>query len=269
MVKEEDSNEWVAVGSKPYSGSPNPLTLRWENERICNNPCDGNTSYNFTFYWGETGYPATASYGPKLFIPLNISILSSSVIPKDGVLYNFEDSIFTDNDNTPFNFSITMTAEKQTTVKLVLFDPAGVSYTLDDDRKCEYTTPNQPLNCSWTMIELPSVEGVGEWEHTYTYYDTRFGWNMYEELFKGPDIIAVFNSYTLDPAPPIPYGEECNVSVCMSGIKKMDVRLDAYNLINKGWESVGTQSYEPGGEKCLRWVIDTFELPFDKLRLNC
>ena len=91
---------------------------------------------------------------------------------------------------------------------------------------------------------------------------------MSEEIFKGPDIIAVFNSYTLDPAPPIPYGEECIVTVCMSGLEKMDVTLEAYNLIHNRWESVGTESYEPAGEKCLRWIIDTFEVPFDKLRLK-
>jgi hypothetical protein len=268
MVKEEDSNEWMAVGTEPYTDSPNPQTLTWENERIFNNAYEGSTSYNFTFYWGKIAYADTHSDGPKLFIPLNISILSADVIPNEGVLYNFKDDIFSDNSNKRFNFSITMTAEKPTTVKLVLVDPEGNKHTINDDRKCEYTAEDQSLNCSWTMIELPSVEDVGEWEHTYSYYDTRFGWNMPEEIFKGPDIIAVFNSYTLDPAPPIPYGEVCNVTICMSGIKKMDVTLEAYNLIHNRWVSIGTESYEPAGEKCLRWVIDTFEVPFDKLRLK-
>jgi hypothetical protein len=118
------------------------------------------------------------------------------------------------------------------------------------------------------MIELPSEGDVGEWEHTYSYYDTRFGgWKMSEEI-KGPDIIAVFNSYELDPAPPIPYGEECNVTICMSGLEKMDVSLEAYNLIRDRWESVGTKFYEPKGEECLSWIINTFEVPFDKLRLK-
>ncbi|NQE54382.1 hypothetical protein C5S29_12390 [ANME-1 cluster archaeon GoMg3.2] len=272
MVKEEGSNEWMAVGNnRPYTGSPNPQTLTWENERIFNfnNPYEGNTSYNFSFYWGKTGYAATSSYGPKLYIPLNISISSADVIPNDGVLYNFKDYIFTNNNNPLFNFSITMTADKQTAVKLVLFDPEGNEHTLNDDQKCEYTTPYQPLNCLWTMIELPSEGDVGEWEHTYAFYDTRFGgWKMSEKRFKGPDIIAVFNSYELVPAPPIPYGEECNVTICMNGLEKMDVTLEAYNLIHNRWESVGMKFYESKGEKCLSWVIDTFEVPFDKLRLK-
>ena len=270
MVKEEDSNVWMAVGNNsPYTDSPNPQTLTWESERIFDNPYEGNTSYNFTFYWGKTPYAATPSYGPKLFIPPNIIISSADVIPNDGVLYKFKAPIFSDNSNKRFNFSITMTAEKPTAVKLVLVDPAGNKHILNDDRKCEYTTPYRPSNCSWTMIELPSEGDVGEWEYTYTFYDTRFGgWNMSEERFKGPDIIAVFNSYTLDPEPPIPYGEECNVTVCMSGLEKMDVTLEAYNLILNRWESVGTESYEPAGEKCLRWAIDTFKVPFDKLRLK-
>jgi hypothetical protein len=269
MVKEEDSNEWMAVGNRQYTDSPNPQTLTWENERIFS-AYEGNTSYNFSFYWGKTGYADTPSHGPKLFIPLNISILSSSVIPNDGVLYNFKAPIFSDNSNTRFNFSITLAADKPTVVKLVLVDPkSNKKHTLNDDRKCKYTTPHQPSNCSWTMIELSSEEDVGEWEYTYSYYDTSFeGWKMSDKRFKGPDIIAVFNSYTLDPAPPIPYGEVCNVTVCMSGLEKMDVRLEAYNLIHNRWDSVGTESYEPGGEKCLCWVIDTFDVPFDKLRLT-
>jgi hypothetical protein len=161
-----------------------------------------------------------------------------------------------------------VTAEKPTSVKLVLFDPDGNEHTINDEQKCKYATPHQPLNCLWTMVELPA-EDVGEWKHTYSYYDTRFGgWKMCEERFKGPDILAVFNSYTLDPEPPIPYGEECTVTVCMSGIEEMDVTLEAYNLIHNSWESVGTELYEPEGEECLSWDIDTFEVPFDKLRLK-
>jgi hypothetical protein len=281
MVKEEDSNEWMAVGKKPYTDSPNPQTLTWENERICNNPYDGNTSYNFTFYWGKTPYADPHSDGPKLFIPINISILSSNVIPKDGVLYNFKDHIFSDNNNTLFNFSISVKADDNTTIKLVLFDPDGNEQT---EKECNYTTPHQPFKCSWSGIELPSGQ-IGTWNYTIEYYDKRlfydtgYGWNRFNKTFEGPNLVAVFEEYHSSPdllgPDGITWGELVNVTVCMNGTEEMDITLEAHNVDPSSpdynnWTEIGPgpEHYYATGKECLNWTIDTYIVPFDKLRLK-
>ena len=283
MIKEEDSNEWMAVGNnRPYTDSPNPQTLTWENERISNNPYKGNTHYNFTFYWGKTGYADNSSYGPKLFIPLNISSLSSSVIPNDGVLYNFKDYIFSDNSNTLFNFSISVTADDNTTLKLVLFDPDGNEHLITE-KECNYATPHQPFKCSWSGIELPSGQ-LNTWNYTFEYYDERlfydtgYGWNMFNKTFEGPNLVAVFEEYHSSPnlePDGITWGELVNVTVCMNGTEEMDITLEAHNVDPysqdyNNWTEIGTEPehYYATGKECLNWTVDTYIVPFDKLRLK-
>jgi hypothetical protein len=252
-------------------------TMNWTITNPCSE-CEGNTSYKFVFYLEGKYNNETSSYiGPKLFIPINISFTEDFAEPNYGVYYNFKDDIFNDTSSTLFNFSIDMTADKPTTIKLVLIDPCGEKHNITEE--CKYNTnttpPHQPQECSWRMIELPSGQ-AGKWNYSFSYYDTRLyydtgdGWNMSNKTFEGPEIIAVFENYTLDPES-CPFGDPCNVTVCMKGTEEMNVALEAFNLWpgHKNWTIIEPlKQYEPPGEECLNWAIDTFEVPFDKLRLK-
>ena len=258
-----------------YNKTSEWQTMNW----TITNPCgeyEGNTSYKFVFYLEGKKNNETAPYtGPKLFIPINISFTEDFAEPNYGVYYNFKDGIFNDTNNTLFNFSINVTADKNTTIKLVLIDPDDNKHEIEE--KCEYKThktPGQPQECSWRMIEPPSGQ-AGKWNYTFSYYDTRLyydtgdGWNMSNKTFEGPEIIAVFENYTLDPES-CPFGDPCNVTVCMKGTEEMNVTLEAFNLWpdHKNWTIIEPlKQYEPPGEECLNWTIDTFKVPFDKLRL--
>ena len=281
------NNSWNPVGEKKRYNRPNPQILRWRNVSICNESYEGDTSYRFVFYWGDLPYLPNSfdpDHGPKLFKRINISFKDAFVEPNDGVCYTFKDYIinngvkyyiFEEDNNTFFNFSVTLRADKNTTVKLILVDPDDKEYTINDKKGCEYVNikPHQWSTCSWTQIELPSGQ-IGTWNYTFKYYDTRYDdWNRSERLFDGPNIIAVFENYTLDPKPPIPYGKVCNVIACMNGHDEMNVTLEAYNVDPyssdyNNWTRIGTEHYEPSRKKCLRWSIDTFVVPFDKLRLK-
>ena len=270
--------DWKSVRNKSYyDNAPNPQMLTWEDVRICNNSYEGNTSYNFAFYWGNTRYPddfcdGRPCDGPEVFIPLNIHLENNTVEPEEGVYYNFKEGYFRDTTNPLFNYSIEVTADKPTTLKLVLTDPCGEKHNMTEE--CKYTTPHQLQECSWRMIELPSGQ-AGKWNYTFSYYDTRLyydtgdGWNMSNKTFEGPEIIAVFENYTLDPES-CPFGDPCNVTVCMKGTEEMNVTLEAFNLWpgHKNWTIIEPlKQYEPPGEECLNWTIDTFKVPFDELRV--
>jgi hypothetical protein len=273
QIKSKD--DWEPKGErKPYNKTSEwQQAMNWTNISECGE-YEGNTSYKFVFYLEGKYNNETISYtGPKLFIPVNISFTEDLAEPDYGVYYNFKDDIFNDTSSTLFNFSINVTADKPTTLKLVLTDPCGEKHNMTEE--CKYTTPHQPQECSWRMIGLPSGQ-AGKWNYTFLYYDTRLyydtgdGWKMSNKTFKGPEIIAVFENYTLDPEPPIPYGKPCDVTVCMKGTEEMNVTLEAFNLWpgHKNWTIIEPlKQYEPPGEECLNWTIDTFKVPFDKLRL--
>ena len=271
QIKSKD--DWEPKGErKPYNKTSEWQAMNW----TITNPCgeyEGNTSYKFVFYLEGKYNNETISYtGPKLFIPINISFTEDFAEPDYGVYYNFKDGIFNDTSSTLFNFSINVTADKPTTLKLVLTDPCGEKHNMTEE--CKYTTPHQLQECSWRMIELPSGQ-AGKWNYTFSYYDTRLyydtgdGWNMSNKTFEGPEIIAVFENYTLDPES-CPFGDPCNVTVCMKGTEEMNVTLEAFNLWpgHKNWTIIEPlKQYEPPGEECLNWTIDTFKVPFDELRV--
>jgi hypothetical protein len=240
QIKSKD--DWEPKGErKPYNKpSEWQQAMNWTNISECGE-YEGNTSYKFVFYLEGKYNNETISYtGPKLFIPINISFTENFAEPNYGVYYNFKDDIFNDTSSTLFNFSINVTADKPTTLKLMLTDPCGEKHNMTEE--CKYTTPHQPQECSWRMIELPSGQ-AGKWNYTFLYYDTRLyydtgdGWNMSNKTFKGPEIIAVFENYTLNPEPPIPYGKPCSVTVCMKGTEEMNITLEAFNLWpdHKNW----------------------------------
>ena len=263
------NNSWNSVGEKKIYHRPNPQILRWENASICSESYEGNTSYRFVFYWRGLPYPPSHTYtGPKLFIPLNIHLENNTVEPEKGVYYNFKDGYFRDTTNPLFNYSIEVTADKPTTLKLVLIDPCGEKHNITEECKYICITPHQSQECSWRMIELPSGQ-AGKWNYTFLYNDTRYGWKTYDKTFEGPEIIAVFENYTLDPES-CPFGDPCNVTVCMKGTEEMNVTLEAFNLWpgHKNWTIIEPlKQYEPPGEECLNWTIDTFKVPFDELRV--
>ena len=264
-VKCED---WKSVGNWSYNNTPNPQILSWESVRVCEKRYEGSTSYNFTFHCGDIQYSSPIYDGPEVFIPLNLSLENGTVEPEKGGYYNFTDGYFRNTTKPLFDYSIEVTADKETTLKLVLIDPDGDKHEIEE--KCDYnkTPPGQPQECSWRMIEQPARE-IGMWNYTFSYYDTRYGWKTYEKTFEGPEIIAVFENYTVDPDP-YEFGEKVDVTVCMRGTKAMNVTLEAFNLWpdQQKWTEIGTELYEPSGVKCLNWTIDTFEVPFDELRLK-
>jgi hypothetical protein len=256
-----------SVGNWSYNNTPNPQVLSWENVSICEEPYEGSTSYNFTFHCGDIQYSSPTYDGPEVFIPLNLSLDNGTVEPEKGGYYNFTGGYFRNTTKPLFDYSIEVTADKETTLKLVLIDPDGDKHEIEEN-KCEYTTPGQPQECSWNNIVLP-VKKIGMWQYTFECYDTRYGWNESEKTFEGPEMIAVFENYTVDPDPYV-FRDLVNVTVCMRGTKEMNVTLEAFNKWpdQQKWTEIGTELYEPKGVKCLNWTIDTFEVPFDELRLK-
>jgi hypothetical protein len=253
MAKEEGTNAWKAVGKKPYTGSPNPQTLTWENVKICNEAYEGSTSYNFIFYRGTTGYAATPSYGPKLFMPLNISIPSADVIPDESVSYigNTMLQDYFKNRNSPVTFSSSVSAAKDTSIKLVTIDPSGAK-TEYEEAKSYYAPGLKTLN--WA-IESSNFERIGLWNYTFMYRDTRYGWANYREEFKGPDLIAVLKDFDIEPEPPLLYGETCDVTVVVTGSRDLTIRLELCNLTSHCTPvQNGTKLYKSrGGEQEMIW----------------
>ena len=252
MVKEEGSNEWVAVGNnRPYTGSPNPQTLTWENERIFST-YEGNTSYNFIFYWGKTGYAALPYPGPKLFIPLNISISSADVIPDASVSY-IENEMLQDyfmNLDIPVTFSSSVSAAKDTSIKLVTIDPFGAETEYEAK---EYHGPG--LKALKWAVESSNFERIGVWAYKFMYVDTRYGWANYSEEFKGPEITAVLRDFDIEPEPPLLYGESCDVTVVVNGSRDLTITLELCNLTShcKPVQN-GTKWYNSrGGEREMIW----------------
>ena len=265
------SIDWKSVGNWSYNNTPNPQVLSWENVRICEGeePYEGSTSYNFTFHCGDIQYSSPTYDGPEVFIPLNLSLENGTVEPEKGGYYNFTGGYFRNTTKPLFDYSIEVTADKPTTLKLVLIDPDGDKHEIEE--KCDYnkTPPGQPQECSWRMIEQPARE-IGMWNYTFECYDTRGDdWKMSKETFEGPEMIAVFENYTVD-LDPYEFRDLVDVTVCMRGTEEMNVTLEAFNLWPKqmNWTRIGTKPYEPSGKKCLNWTIDTFKVPFDELRLK-
>jgi hypothetical protein len=260
--------DWKSVGNWSYNNTPNPQTLSWEGVRVCEERYEGSTSYNFTFHCGDIQYPSPTYDGLEVFIPLNLSLEKATVEPEKGGYYNFTGGYFRNTTKPLFDYSIEVTADKPTTLKLVLIDPDGDKHEIEE-KKCEYTTPpGQLQKCSWKRIELPVIK-IGMWKYTFKYYDTRYGWKEIKKTFEGPEMIAVFENYTVDPDPYV-FGDLVDVTVCMNGTEAMSVTLEAFNLWpdQMNWTRIGTEFYEPSGVKCLNWTIDTFEVPFDELRLK-
>ena len=264
--------DWKSVGNWSYNNTTNPQVLSWESVSICEEePYEGSTSYNFTFHCGDIQYSSPIYDGPEVFIPLNLSLENATVEPEKGGYYNFTGGYFRNTTRPLFDYSIEVTADKETTLKLVLIDPDDNRHEIEEN-KCEYTTittPGQSQECSWNNIELP-VKKIGMWQYTFEYNDTRYyGWNESEKTFEGPEMIAVFENYTVDPDP-YEFRDLVDVTVCMNGTEAMNVTLEAFNLWpnQKKWEKIETELYEPSGVKCLNWTIDTFKVPFDELRLK-
>jgi hypothetical protein len=231
--------DWKSVGNWSYNNTPNPQTLSWEGVRVCEERYEGSTSYNFTFHCGDIQYPSPTYDGLEVFIPLNLSLEKATVEPEKGGYYNFTGGYFRNTTKPLFDYSIEVTADKPTTLKLVLIDPDGDKHEIEE-KKCEYTTPpGQLQKCSWKRIELPVIK-IGMWKYTFKYYDTRYGWKEIKKTFEGPEMIAVFENYTVDPDPYV-FGDLVDVTVCMNGTEAMSVTLEAFNLWpdQMNWTRIG------------------------------
>ena len=250
MVKEEDTDEWMAVGNnRPYTGSPNPQTLTWENERICNNAYEGNTSYNFTFHWENVNYSTPSYQGPGLYVPPNILITSYNVIPANGIGY-IENSVlqgYFKNMNIPrFNYSINVSAAKDVRIKLVTTD--CVEEVTEHEEK-RYHAPG-PKTLNWP-VESSIFDRIGLWHYNFSYYDTR--WSRWqdcrsEKCEEGPELIAILKEFTIDPTPPFRvYGESYNVSVVVNGSRDLDITLELCTTAS--CKPVKTEIYESSEEE--------------------
>ena len=260
---------WQNRGKTYNYARPDQKSFTWLKETICSDSFAGNIWYRFEFTCGDAPYYSNKSGldGPKLFIPLNISFTDDCVEDKEDVIFNKTfGGLFNETSNTFFNFSINVTANDTTAVDLILVDPDN-NHHPERDYKI-YTEPRQRLRFTWTRKELPLAQ-IENWCYTFSYTDPRNGSMRYNKTFVGPRIIAVFKNYTIDPYP-IHFNRTHNVTVWMTGTIPMKVELEAFNLYkNKRiWEPVGTRDYEPTGEQPLNWTINTFDMPFDNLRLN-
>ena len=246
--------DWKSVRNKSYDNAPNPQMLKWENVRICNSSYEGNTSYSFTFYWGNTRYPSSFYSGPKLFIPINISI-SSNVVPNESIYYIENDIMqkYFKNENIPFfNYCSNVSAAKDTSIKLIIVDPLGE--VIKYEEKKYYAPGVKPLKWATEASNFKRLN-VGMWNYNFSYYDARYGWGDYREKFKGPELIAVLRDFDIEPEPPLLYGESCNVKASVNGSRDFNITLELCNLTSS-CKSVqnGTKIYKSsGGEKKLVW----------------
>jgi hypothetical protein len=248
-VKQDSTNEWESVGNMSYTDQPNPQTLTWENEQICNNPYEGNTSYNFTFHWENVNYSTLSYQGPGLYIPAYIIIDSGNVIPANGIGY-IENSVLQDyfkNMNIPrFNYTINVSAAKDVSIKLVTTDCVGKVTEHEEKR---YHAPG-PKTLTWP-VESSDFYRIGLWHYNFSYYDTRSSrWQDCgsEKCEEGPELIAILKEFTTDPTQPFRlYGKSCNVSVVVNSSKDLNITLELCTTAS--CKPVETEIYESSGEE--------------------
>jgi hypothetical protein len=208
------------------------------------------------------------SWEPK---SLNLQLSNNATVPTEGVYATLSDysvnnyQLFQINHTTPFIYTITATANKPTTLKLMLISPRGKAILCEDEYV--YTTPPHSLVCSWNLLGLP-YGSLGRWNYTFLYHDPVDGWREYNQTFQGPELVAVFRKYTISPKPPIRYGDPVTVTLWMNATKEMELSLEAFNVVTMNWTHIGVQQYEPSGEKALSWCIETLNVPFKELRLK-
>jgi hypothetical protein len=236
------NDSWNPIGEREVYNRPDPQMLNWSGKSICREPYEGNTSYRFVFFWHNLSYRPffLQDQGPKLFIPINISI-TSNVSPNDGICYIENSALqehFKNMDISPFTYSINVSAEKNTSIKLATINPLGEETEYGARR---YYAPGlKTLN--WT-VESTNFERIGRWNYTFSYYDT--GWSRWkdyrEEKFEGPEPIAILKNFTIDPKPPLLYGESCNVTVVVNGSRDLNITLElcsstaSCTLVKRKW----------------------------------
>ncbi len=248
-VKQDSTNEWKSVGNMPYTDQPNPQTLTWADEQICNDPYEGNTSYNFTFHWENVSYSNRSYQGPELYIPACIIIASCNVIPANGIGY-IENSVlqgYFKNMTIPrFNYSINVSAAKDIRIKLVTTDCEGEVTEHEEKR---YHAPG-PKTLNWP-VKSSDFDRIGLWNYTFSYNDTR--WSRWqdcgsEKCEEGPELIAILKEFTIDPTQPFRlYGKSCNVSVVVNSSKDLNITLELCTTAS--CKPVKTEIYESSGEE--------------------
>ena len=258
----ESNSSWTTVGKGEYNNSPNPQILTWENVSICDSdsPYEGNTSYNFTLLWDSREDSCGSELGPRLFIPIDIQFKNASVTPKVGIYYIENDILWNyfKNRNTNYTYCVNVSAAKDTRIRPVIIDPTD-KRTHGSERN--YSTGTKPEELCWT-INLSAPENIcwGMWNYTFEYFDTRKkyenetgdGWVEWENQSEGPEHIAVFKNFDIDPKPPLLYGESCNVSVVVNGSGDFDITLELCNSTT--CKPVETKTYNSSkGEQPIVW----------------
>jgi hypothetical protein len=154
------------------------------------------------------------------------------------------------NRNIPVTFSSSVSAAKDTSIKLVTIDPFGAETEYE---ATEYYGPGlKALN--WA-VESSNFERMGIWNYKFMYKDTRYGWADYSEEFKGPELIAVLRDFDIVPEPPLLYGESCDVTVVVNGSRDITITLELCNLTShcKPVQN-GTKMYNSSeGEREMVW----------------
>ena len=260
----ESNSSWTTVGKGEYNNSPNPQILTWENVSICDSdsPYEGNTSYNFTLLWDSREDSCGSELGPRLFIPIDIQFKNASVTPEVGIYYIENDILWNyfKNRNTNYTYCVNVSAAKDTRIRPVIIDPTD-KRTHGSERN--YSTGTKPEELCWT-INLSAPENIcwGMWNYTFEYFDTRKkyenetgdGWVEWENQSEGPEHIAVFKNFDIDPKPPLLYGESCNVSVVVNGSKSKNFNITLELCNSTTCKPVETKTYNSSkGEQPIVW----------------
>ena len=154
------------------------------------------------------------------------------------------------NQDIAVTFSSSVSAAKDTSIKLVTIDPFGAESEYEAK---EYYEPG--LKALKWAVESSNFERLGIWNYKFMYNDARYGWANYREEFKGPEIIAVLRDFDIEPEPPLLYGESCDVTVVVSGSRDITITLELCNLTShcKPVQN-GTKLYNSsGGEREMVW----------------
>ena len=249
--------------NRTYNKRPNSQLFNWtinlRDKR--DEEYEGKTEYSFIFHYNNIIDECDWEDGPYLYKRLKIRFINSSVTPSKGIYYD-ENGIlqkYFKNRNTLFNYTINISANKNTSIKPVIIDPRGNNRTIEDAKN--YSDGNEIKELNWTIEAFkPERLCLGMWNYTFIYYNTTKnnyvgGWEEYEKQFEGPELVAVFKDFKIEPEElPLLYSETCNVTVSVNGSEDLNITLELCNsTVCKPIEN-GTKTYNMSeGEQQMVW----------------
>jgi hypothetical protein len=249
-----ESWPWIHVADRTYN-KYGWKALNWTingDNRFSKN-CSGQSKFYFKYESKETKvYP-----GPELIGPLNINFSSPQVKPGGGCICL--DSNVLNYFKMDFNYSVNVTANDKTTIRLIVADPNKTEYKLEPK---DYDTPGEPKHLFWSVNIAELNQSLGTWEYkfNYTYYDNQRKitetWNR--KNVKGPEIYAALRDFSLDPeyivsSGEIPEGVTFNVSCKVNGTQVLNMTL--LLIADDREEELGHYIYSsPGKEDTAVWT---------------